>query len=74
MLRFEKREKRTKPTSVLQTYRVAPRFVVVDKVSDQDKRRNVLGKSYVYTKSSPYTFRSFYGDFVCNVSTVNIDL
>jgi 5'-3' exonuclease len=46
----------------------------VDKVSDQDKRRNVLGKSYVYTKSSPYTFRSFYGDFVCNVSTVNIDL
>ena len=46
----------------------------IDKVPDQDKRRNILGKSYVYAKTSPYTFRSFYGDFVCNVSTVNIDL
>jgi hypothetical protein len=49
-------------------------FKYEDKLSQQDKRRNISNKTYVYRKSSSYTFHSFYGDFVCNVTTINIDI
>ena len=41
-----------------------------------DRRRNILGKSYKYFVSgkTSYTFESFYGNFLCKVSTVAIDL
>lgn len=50
-------------------------FKLVKDVDNNDKRRNVLGTSFIYTKSkSNYYFKSFYGDFECCVSTKPIDL
>lgn len=42
----------------------------IKQVDKRDIRRNILGKSFIYRKAyKPYTFRSYYGDFQCNVST-----
>lgn len=50
-------------------------FDRVKMVGDKDRKRNILGKSFVYSISSkPFEFRSFYGDFTCNVTTKVIDL
>jgi 5'-3' exonuclease len=40
-------------------------------VSEQDKRRNIVGKSFLYTYAQdPYLFKSYYGDIVdCRAKT-----
>jgi 5'-3' exonuclease len=49
-------------------------FKYIQKVSEQERKRNILGKSYLYQQSSSYNFHSFYGDFPCSVTTKIIDL
>jgi hypothetical protein len=46
----------------------------IQRVPEHEQRRNVVGKSHVYQKRAAYNFHSFYGDFVCSVTTKNIDL
>lgn len=49
-------------------------FNLLDRIDKRDIRRNILGKSFVYsTNSRWYQFRSYYGDIRCNVSTQVID-
>lgn len=49
---------------------------IAENVDPRDKRRNVIGKSYVYnfTEDNPYTFHSKFGDFACTVSVEPIQL
>lgn len=50
-------------------------FERVKKVDERDRKRNILGKSFVYSRGvSPFEFRSFYGDFTCKVTTRIIEL
>jgi len=49
-------------------------YKLIRKVDEVDRKRNVLGKSFIYYKVKKYTFNSFYGDFVCRVSAKAIDL
>jgi intein/homing endonuclease len=52
-------------------------FKHIDKVSKLDLERNILGSSYLYTKSPNETeaFRSSYGDILhCKVKTMIIDI
>ena len=49
----------------------------IDKVSKQDLARNILGDSYIYTRSTdnPEIFRSFYGNIQeCKVKSEVIKL
>jgi 5'-3' exonuclease len=49
-------------------------FKYIQNVPEQERRRNTLGKSYIYQPSNSYNFHSFYGDFVCSVTKISIDL
>jgi len=50
-------------------------FDIVKKVDERERKRNILGKSFVYSiGNSQFDFRSFYGDFSCKVVTKAIDL
>lgn len=45
------------------------------KIDPRDRRRNILGKSFIYKKSDvSFFFRSYYGDFICKVKTDIINL
>lgn len=47
----------------------------VKNVDEKELKRNILGKSFVYNKTDRhYNFKSFYGEFVCKVSTSMIEL
>ena len=49
----------------------------IDKVSEKDMRRNVVGKSYIYNYSpnTSFIFKSFYGDIQeCKMTRKIIDL
>jgi len=47
----------------------------VKEIDDKERRRNILGKTFVYTKnSSSKLFHSYYGDIQCKVSLRNIEL
>jgi len=50
---------------------------VLNKVSNVDVKRNIIGRSYIYeyVPTLPGVFRSYYGDIDrCCVRTKNIDL
>lgn len=45
------------------------------KVNEHDRKRNILGKSFIYSRcAKSFAFHSFYGDFTCNVTTRVIEL
>lgn len=50
-------------------------FKNILKVDDTELRRNILQKSIIYTREMrSFFFKSYYGDFVCKVTTKSIDL
>jgi len=50
-------------------------FEAIKKVDESERKRNIIGKSFVYARgSNPFEFRSFYGNFTCKVGTRAIDL
>jgi 5'-3' exoribonuclease 1 len=51
-------------------------FQLVRNVEQREQKRNVLGRSFIYTYSetNSFNFRSYYGDFTCKVRTRAIDL
>jgi 5'-3' exonuclease len=50
-------------------------FEKVRSVNEQDRKRNSLGKTFVYSKSNKkYEFKSYYGDFSCDVKVDYVDL
>ena len=58
--------------TVLKSY-----FSLIDKVNQQDLKRNIIGRShiYIYNKRINNTFKSYYGDIEnCSVKTFPIDL
>lgn len=50
-------------------------FDRIKNVDERDRKRNILGKSFVYSQGQkPFEFRSFYGNFTCNATTRIIEL
>lgn len=48
---------------------------LIGKVDERERKRNALGRSFIYTRSdTAYEFSSFYGDFTCRVALKPIDL
>jgi 5'-3' exonuclease len=47
----------------------------IGKVDEKERKRNMIGKSFVYFKGSKeFEFKSFYGDFTCSVGVRAIEL
>lgn len=50
-------------------------FEALKKVEDRERKRNILGKSFVYKKTgTSYEFSSYYGNINCRVTLIPIEM